>query len=279
MIAALFYKGVLQNSKGQLFPTQTTKENNSFLHDSNWTAQRHSDNLQTTAQQYEPILPSYLQLSDTYNLHDLLFYVSLGVLSSLLFYHSLCGYLQIYYYVLRRNNPESWKCQPNRFLTPTNELHEVCTGTFNIILAGSMSGFLACWVMNDNYSTFYFKIDQYGYPYFIFSFVFIFLWIEAMAYYSHKLLHTPFFYKLIHKHHHRYHSPTPYSVLAMSPFELALYQSLFLIPLFTIPVHALVFIANEIYIFYYGLLDHSGIKMEALWPWQPNTTFHDDHHK
>ena len=235
--------------------------------------------LQTPGEQYVPILPPYLQLSDWYNLKDLLFYIAVGVLSSQLFYHLLCGYLQVYYYVLQRNNPETWKCQSNRFLTPANEFHEVVVGTINLTLAGSMSGFFACWVMNNNYSTFYFRIDQYGYPYFFFMFVFIFMWIEAAAYYSHRMLHTPFWYKLIHKQHHRYHSPTPYSVLAMSPFELITYQFLFFIPVFTIPVHALVFITIEIYVFYYGLMDHSGIKMEALWPWQPNSMFHDDHHK
>ena len=234
---------------------------------------------QTPEEQYVPILPSYLQLNDWYNLKDLLFYMTMGVLSSQLFYHLLCGYLQVYYYVLQRNNPETWKCQSNRFLTPSNEFHEVVVGTINLTMAGSMSGFLACWVMNNNYSMFYFRINQYGYPYFVFMLVFIFMWVEAAAYYSHRMLHTPLLYKLIHKHHHRYHSPTPYSVLAMSPIELVSYQILFIIPVFTIPVHAFVFIAVEVYVFYYGLMDHSGIKMEALWPWQPNTIFHDNHHK
>lgn len=229
--------------------------------------------------QYVPILPDYLQFDDGYNMKDLLFYVAIGVLSSELFYHILCAYLEIYYYILQRNSPEKWKCQPNRFLTRSNEVHEVLVGTVNLLLAGTVSGVLSCWVMNDNYSTLYFKINHFGYLYFFLSIPLLFLWTEAMAYYSHRLLHIPLLYKLIHKQHHRYHTPTPYSATAMSPFEMIIYQSLTLFPIFVVPIHAFVFIANLVYIFYYSLMDHSGIKMNALWPWQPNTMFHDDHHK
>ena len=230
-------------------------------------------------QPYAPILPDYLQLDDRHNLKDLLFFTVTAVVSSLLVFHIVCGYLEIYYYVLQRGSPERWKCQPERFLTRSNELHEVVVGTVNMAIGGLVSGFLACWVMNDNYSTFYFKIDQHGYTYFFFTIFFVFFWIEATAFYYHKLLHTPYLYKLIHKQHHRYHSPTPYSLVAMSPFEMLCLQGLFLIPVFIVPIHAFVFIAIQLYVFYYGMMDHSGIMMEALWPWQPNTKFHDDHHK
>ena len=257
---------------------QEVNHNNTSLTQISWETNC-SSAVANISYRYTPILPRYLQLPDHYCLQDFLLYITLGISSSLLMYHAACGFLQINYYILQRDSPEMWKCQPNRFLTDSNELHEIAVGTMNMTIGGAVSGFLACWVMNDRYSTFYFKIDQHGYPYFFFSFILIFFWIEATAYYAHKLLHVPFFYRNMHKQHHRYHSPTPYSLVSMSPIEMLFLHSLFLIPVFTIPVHALVFIANELYVFYYGLLDHSGIKMEALWPWQPNTTFHDDHHK
>ena len=77
----------------------------------------------------------------------------------------------------------------------------------------------------------------------------------------------------------RYHSPTAYSVLAMSPFELIFYDSLFIIPLFIFPINGFVYVAELVYVYYFGLMDHSGIKMESWFPWQPNTMFHDDHHR
>ena len=82
-----------------------------------------------------------------------------------------------------------------------------------------------------------------------------------------------------HTHTHSYHSPTPYAAIAMSPFEMAFYQIIFLCPLFLFPINGLVFISVLVYIYYFSLIDHSGIKMESMFPWQPNTMFHDDHHK
>ncbi len=68
----------------------------------------------------------------------------------------------------------------------------------------AISGFLTCWIKNGNYNTMYFRLDEYGYPYLLFSIVALFLWLEATAYYIHTMLHIPFFYKTLHKHHHRY---------------------------------------------------------------------------
>ena len=77
----------------------------------------------------------------------------------------------------------------------------------------------------------------------------------------------------------RYHSPTAYSFIAMSPFELVFYDSIFIAPLFLFPVHAAVYVGNLVYVYYFGLVDHSGIKMTSIFPWQPDTMFHDDHHR
>ena len=152
---------------------------------------------------YEPVLPDYLQLPDEYKLKDLLFYQAIAIGSSVIMYHIMCGLLQLYFYTWRRDEPEKWKCQPHRFLTRSNELHEMVVGTINMMLASAMSGFLACWVVNGNYSTVYFRVDEYGYVYFFLSIVLVFLYLDAGAYYSHYLLHTPWLYKNVHKHHHR----------------------------------------------------------------------------
>lgn len=226
------------------------------------------------------ILPDYLQLPASYNLTDFVFYVFVAVISSELMYHIICGFLQVFYYKMQREEPEKWKCQPHRFLTRSNELHEVVVGTSNLVISGGISGFVSCWIMNGNYSSVYFDVEGIGgYLYLAASIVLLFLWLEAAAYYSHALLHTPWFYKNIHKHHHRYHAPTAYSVVAMSPFELLFYQSLYILPLFTFPIHGLVFVAELVYVYYFALMDHSGIKMESWLPWQPNSMFHDDHHR
>ena len=43
--------------------------------------------------------------------------------------------------------------------------------------------------------------------------------------------------------------------------------------------HSVVYVVILLYGYYYGMMDHSGIKMGAVWPWQPSSMFHDDHHR
>lgn len=64
------------------------------------------------------------------------------------FPQGVCGFLQVYFYTLRRENPEEWKCQPHRFLTSSNEMHEIIVGTTNMTIAGAVSGLVTCWVVN-----------------------------------------------------------------------------------------------------------------------------------
>ena len=225
------------------------------------------------------LLPEYLQLFKSYGMKDLLIYIFYGMISSFLMYHIVCGYLQWQYYYMQCDQPHKWKCQPDTFLTPSNERHEIIVGTINILYGGSLSGIVSCWIANGNYTTLYYHPDDYGYLYLIVSIVIVFLYIEAAVYYFHRAMHLPFFYKRIHKHHHRYHSPTPYSAVAMSPIEISCIEIIFVVPLFVIPVYAWAFAANLLYINYYGMIDHSGVILTSWFPWQPDSTFHDNHHK
>jgi len=49
----------------------------------------------------------------------------------------------------------------------------------------------------------YFSPGDYGYLYLALSAVLLFAWLEASAYYIHRLLHLPILYRILHKHHHR----------------------------------------------------------------------------
>ena len=91
---------------------------------------------------------------------------------------------------------------------------------------------------------------------------------------THTHIHTH-----THTHTHSYTAPTAYSAVAVSPFEMLFLNSIVIAPMFLFPVHPIPYMTNVIYFYYFGVIDHSGIKMESVYPWQPNTTFHDEHHR
>jgi len=50
-------------------------------------------------------------------------------------------------------------------------------------------------------------------------------------------------------------------------------------PVFLVPLHTAVYFGNMIYLYYYGIVTHSGINLKSIWPWQPEVMFHDNHHQ
>lgn len=194
-------------------------------------------------------------------------------------YFGLCGFLQWYFYIRQKDNPEKWKCQPKKFLTWKDERVEIILGTFNMTLGAIISGFISCHIMNGGYTTIYYSISDYGILYFLLSIPVFFLYVDGTTYYIHRTLHLPFFYKTFHKLHHRFKQPTPFSASAMHPVEFLWVQSTMILPLFLVPIHWAVYLGVVGYVFYYGIIDHSGIEIEAIWPWQPSSMFHDNHHE
>jgi sterol desaturase/sphingolipid hydroxylase (fatty acid hydroxylase superfamily) len=53
----------------------------------------------------------------------------------------------------------------------------------------------------------------------------VYLWGDAHFYWTHRLLHTPWLYKNVHKYHHQSYNPDPFSGLSMHWFEHLVYFS------------------------------------------------------
>jgi len=211
---------------------------------------------------------------------DLPYFIASAMIVSQTIFLGIGGYLQWKYYVKQKSTPEEWKCQPKKFLTDENERHEFWLGETCLILNSIMSGVGSCYIHNTGYhSKVYFDINEYGWIYFIFSTVLLFLIQDALSYYYHRMLHWPIFYKTFHKWHHRYHSPTAWSAVAMHPVESLVFELFLFLPLLMIPFHFVSVVIMFHYLFYFGLIDHSGIDMDSIWPWQPPVRFHDDHHR
>ena len=70
-----------------------------------------------------------------------------------------------------------------------------------------------------------------------------------------------------------YTAPTAYSVVAFIPIEMLFLNSIVIATMFLFPVHPIPYMTNVICVYYFGVMDHSGIKMESIYPWQPTLHF------
>lgn len=177
-----------------------------------------------------------------------------------------------------RANCEEWKCQPDRWLSPELEREEAILGTLN---SGLATMYVMCFLRlaTQGYTAVYFNIAEHSWVWYCATFAITFAWIETWAYWTHRFWHIKCLYPWLHKWHHRFQPPTPFSAVAFHPLEFAFYvvggQLLFLF----VPVHPTVMVIVGLYTGYYLIEDHCGIKRTPMWPWQPSTQMHDDHHK
>ncbi|KAJ1521425.1 hypothetical protein ONE63_003097 [Megalurothrips usitatus] len=208
------------------------------------------------------------------------FWVAANIVSYAL-YFGIGGFLHWYFYVRQRASAAEWKCQPNSWLSSELELHEIKVGSLSLLVTGSFSALLACYISNGGWSSVYYKWDDYGAAWFFLQLPVIFLYQDYVTYWLHRIYHTPWLYKHFHKLHHTYKHPTAFSVTAIHPVEVLHIQMTLCLPLFAFPVHWAPFYVVVLYTYYHGIIDHSGINFKAYWwqPWQPDAIFHDNHHQ
>lgn len=109
-------------------------------------------------------------------------------------------------------------------------MHEVALGAINMVLGASVFGVISCYIANGGYTTVYYEPLERGWVYLLLSTIVLFMFEDACAYYYHRMLHWPFFYKRFHKMHHRYKAPTCFSSTAMHPVEFLGFQVFIVLP-------------------------------------------------
>ncbi|KAK7079319.1 hypothetical protein SK128_021123 [Halocaridina rubra] len=218
---------------------------------------------------------------EDYKLQNVGYYWICATSISYIFYLGVGGFLHWYYYVRQRERAIEWKCQPNKFMPPDLERHEILIGSFSLLLGSTVSAFIACYVMNGGDTKIYYDINEYGWLWYLASWPVVFVWQDYLTYWHHRMYHTPFLYKNFHKLHHKYKQPTAFSVTAIHPVEFLHMQAVLISPMVLFPTHWTVFVTILVYIYYHGIIDHSGINFKAHWwqPWQPDCIFHDNHHQ
>ncbi|KAF2357014.1 Fatty acid hydroxylase [Trinorchestia longiramus] len=218
---------------------------------------------------------------ESYNLRHWPYFWVISLIVSYAFFFGIGGFLHWYYYVNRRDRAHEWKCQPEKWLSPELERHEVLLGSFSLLIGATLSSLISCYIMNGGETYIYYDIADYGWSWYFFSWPLTFVWQDYLTYWHHRMYHHPVLYRHFHKLHHKYKQPTAFSVTAIHPLEFVHMQGVLVSPMFLFPVHWTAFVTILMYLYYHGIIDHSGINFKAYWwqPWQPDCIFHDNHHQ
>ncbi|KZV60722.1 hypothetical protein PENSPDRAFT_593751 [Peniophora sp. CONT] len=106
------------------------------------------------------------------------------------------------------------------------------------------------------YSKLYSDPAEYGYIYLALSLVMFLTFTDYAIYWVHRLEHHPAVYKWLHKPHHKWLIPTPFSAYAFNPVD-GYFQSLpYHIFIFVFPLHRGLFLGLFVFINFWTILIH-----------------------
>ncbi len=135
-------------------------------------------------------------------------------------------------------------------------------------------------------TTFYTNIHQYGWLYFFLAFPLMFLIHDTYFYWTHRLMHHKKLFKTFHLVHHKSTNPSPWAAYAFHPLEAVVEAGIFVVFLYTIPIHPLhLFIFFFLMIVYnvYGHLGYElypkGFHKNSFGKWINTSVSHNQHHQ
>jgi len=201
-----------------------------------------------------------------------------SVAGGLVVFYAVAGYYHVRYYVRRRHEPQTWKLQPERMPTAKQQRKAALASTRNLVIGGVITGTLVYGLMNGMWSPIYFDVDDYGWTWTILGTGVLFVLVDGAAYYVHRFMHTKPMYRRFHRFHHKWGAPSPWVVVAVHPVEFLLLQAATFAPMFLLPFHYLSAIAVFLYVLIFNIVDHSGVRLVSILPWQGPSAYHDDHH-
>jgi len=136
------------------------------------------------------------------------------------------------------------------------------------------------------HTTFYKNISDYGWVYAILAFPLMLLMHDTYFYWMHRLMHHPKLFSLFHLIHHKSHNPSPWAAYAFHPLEAAAESLIFVIFLFTIPVHSIHLMLFFIFSLVYNVYGHLGFELYPggfnthwLGKWINTSVSHNMHHQ
>jgi sterol desaturase/sphingolipid hydroxylase (fatty acid hydroxylase superfamily) len=136
------------------------------------------------------------------------------------------------------------------------------------------------------YTTFYPKIETYGWFYFFAAFPIMFIMHDTYFYWMHRLMHHPKLFKLFHLVHHKSTNPSPWAAYAFHPLEAIVETGIFVVFLFTIPIHPLHYFIFFFLSIIYNVYGHLGWELYPpgfsrhwLGKWINTSVNHNQHHQ
>jgi Delta7-sterol 5-desaturase len=165
-------------------------------------------------------------------------------------------------------------------------VREIIFSTFSIIIFSVPPLVMLYSNIIRPHTTFYTSVYEYGIFYLIAAFPLMLLMHDAYFYWIHRLMHLPRLFRMFHLIHHKSTNPSPWAAYAFHPLEAIAESLIFVIFLFTIPVHTYHLMTFFVFSLTYNVYGHLGFELYPkgfnkhwLGKWMNTSVSHNQHHQ
>ncbi|MDZ4796206.1 MAG: sterol desaturase family protein [Bacteroidota bacterium] len=188
-------------------------------------------------------------------------------------------------YVVLRKMIASRKIQ-DRFPAFKDYAREIFFSILTIFILAFIPAFILGSPEMRSHTKFYTDINQHGTLYFIIAFPIMALMHDTYFYWMHRLMHHPSVFKLVHLIHHKLTNPSPFAAYAFHPLEAIVEAGIFIVFVFTIPVHLFHLLFFFLFMIIYNVYGHlgwelypKGFSKHWLGKWINTSVNHNQHHQ
>ena len=200
-------------------------------------------------------------------------------------YFLIAGPAFLIFYVFLRKKISYRKIQ-QAFPKRQDYWREIFFSTLSIVIFSFPPLFMLYSNNIRSYTTYYTEISEHGWAYALLAFPLMLLMHDSYFYWAHRLMHHQKLFKLFHLVHHKSLNPSPWAAYSFHPLEAIVESLIFVIFLFTIPVHTIHLMLFFIFSLVYNVYGHLGFELYPkgfnrhwIGKWLNTSVAHNMHHK
>ena len=199
-------------------------------------------------------------------------------------YLIIAGFAFLLFYQLK---PKKWLSRKIQHRFPDNRSYyiEIAYSMLTFLIF-ALIGMLIIYLKRNGYTLIYDQPDELGWPWFVISIVLMLLLHDTWFYWTHRLMHHPKVFPIVHRVHHFSHNPSPWASFSFHPIEALIEAMILPIIAFTIPSHGLAIIIFLLIMTLYNVLGHLGFEIfpkkalsHPVIKWSNTSTHHNMHHR
>ncbi|MFN7117668.1 MAG: sterol desaturase family protein [Saprospiraceae bacterium] len=207
----------------------------------------------------------------------------MGALFVFLRYTFFAGVTFMIFYVIWKKYFIKFKIQ-TKFPNARRILHEIQHSAYTALVFALM-GVGIYFLKSAGYTQLYNDINEFGWFYLVGSFFFLTFLHDTYFYWTHRLMHHPKIFPLLHKVHHISNNPTPFAALSFHPLEAIVEIGIVPVAVLFIPFHPLILLLFATWSLFFNVMGHLGYELfpqgfvhHPILKWLNTSTHHNMHH-